>query len=142
MFILDGCPIILTSNIDGYIPLKFQSGKTYEMSCNAASQRETVQSTGLSPRASQAPIAVLQSPEPQLTRTQALKAIIQSDKSGNALERLRTIAAEKKKQETNSPPSEPIKPPRRSNSRQRMEGSDSIHSNQSSGSIVDVTYAL
>ena len=35
--IVDGLPIVLTSNIDGYIPLKFESGGTYHMSCQAAS---------------------------------------------------------------------------------------------------------
>lgn len=45
---VDGLPIVLTSNIDGYIPLKFEANQTYYVSCDAASQVAGFSQTTLS----------------------------------------------------------------------------------------------
>lgn len=47
MFVSDGLPIVLTSNIDGYIPLKFEVGRAYHLTCDEAyAQGSTLISAG------------------------------------------------------------------------------------------------
>lgn len=217
--IIDGLPIVLTSNIDGYIPLKFEVGGLYHMSCEAASpgnalissntrhQSDTSRSPGAHNLTTKSQPSVnynsaTESPqqltEHQLTsiddnkssssgrpaaavsttgthvvhidpRTAKLKALINNDKSGNAMRRLQAAAANinsgsssAKQQQSNgvelsgsavaalrhtdtdsqtlaATAVEPRKPPRRGNNKKSNRSDDS---SDPANSFMDVTAAV
>ena len=180
-FVSDGLPIVMTANIDGYIPLKFETGKTYSMSCDGVTQGarsdsfnnqsssikspETHQTTehqlfnGLpsvstSREFDYADVSKAASPPSTKAKTSSaeskaerLKAMIQNDKSGNALRRLQAAAGREPSSYSSSvssslellPGEEPVKPPRRG-----AAGNKNNKSGRSDdgGSFMDVTAAL
>lgn len=146
---------MLTSNIDGYIPLKFETGRTYSVSCDgvpqgsfstsSSNQRRIVKSpesnevtqrqpaNGLTSSSLTEPTDSRVSNQSQAnkplshqassnSKADRLKAIIQNDKSGNAMQRLQVAAAASRslqqstkggQRSTGLPADEPVKPPRR-----------------------------
>lgn len=161
----DSIPMVLTSNIDGYIPLKFSSGQTYHINCPDASDRRTSSknltddtplkqaSLSLGGRDSNGVS------DPNTSRTDALKALIINDKTGSALNHLKAMAESKANKNTasgvaaisedaqpvqnyDSAP-EPKKPPRRATAKGLKTNSSSDESDRSSSSAyVDVTMNL
>lgn len=180
---------MLTTNIDGYIPLKFQAGKTYRVSCDDVSRgtrlnlstnksgdakslgmHESVETPSVNGQVSDSTSTKLYygsvskegsaSPSKELakepnadSKTERLKAMILSDRSGNAMRRLQAAALtvnapvvsglDRTLQDPHSAvelPSndEPVKPPRRgAGSKNPRDNAEAAAS-----SYMDVTAAI
>ncbi|XP_067946060.1 WD repeat and coiled-coil-containing protein-like isoform X2 [Watersipora subatra] len=162
---LDDLPLVLTENLDGYIPLKFETGKVYRVSCDVASRgaqscsssnqitasppvktrdsREKALFDGILSASADEELNyaasskdVSQQPQVSGTAAERLKSIIQNDKSGHVLKRLH--AASRGQGQARLPVEEPVKPPRKGTpgkSSKSVRGDDG-------GSFMDVTAAV
>lgn len=157
---------MLTSNIDGYVPLKFEPGRTYNVSCyncykNLESASNTVRNASSPSTSKQRNMdTVSSSTQKETVDTQsndtssmgaaakrdAVKSLILSDESGNMMRRLNAMSSAYLNGKTQSTASldfdlgpEPKKPPRKNAQKAKSVSNDSA---DGSGSFVDVTYAL
>lgn len=162
-FFVDEIPIVLTSNIDGYIPLKFEAEQTYYLICDGSNGQahsdlssSQYYQVACSPSTSKQNNASQQRQIDSLPvnsgndaemKAERLKAAIMNDKSGTAMRRLQALAAEKASASTSSSHiggidlgPEPQKPPRKG-----LKNSRSLRGNEeesSGGAYMDFAYAV